>query len=201
MKKITVLVMFSLISMFWSCKSDDDSSGGSSGSGIVQVVDGVSLNLKSGTIEDYGEYSTGVYNFDIVLIDKNINNVNGQPVPDGNTFSGVYFELFTDNPNDLAEGVYTINDGFDYEANSIGWAELMTNVDIDNEESGSYRDIISATFTVLDDGNSYEFEFEGVLQTGEVITGNYSGSLLRLDYSDEEGRNIAGSKKRSFFSK
>lgn len=199
MKKLTFLLICSIVSVFWSCKSDDDSSDGNSGSGIVQIEDGITLNLKSGTIEDYGEYSTGLYNFDIVLVDTNINTVSGQPMPSNNPFNGVYFELFTDNPNDLAEGVYTINDGFEYEANSIGWAELMTNIDFDDEESGSYTDITSVTFTVLDNGNSYEFEFEGVLDTGETITGNYSGSLLKFDYSDVEGRKSMGSKKISVF--
>ena len=59
LKLFTLLLCVGLMS--YSCKNDDDGDS-SSGSGIVVYGD-TEIQLKTGIIMDYGEYSEGIYNF------------------------------------------------------------------------------------------------------------------------------------------
>lgn len=182
LKLLILLVSISLVS--FSCGSDDDGDGGStSGSGVLVYGD-TEYQLKSGVIEDYGEYSNGVYNFDISLVDSGLRVVDGETVPTNDTFSGVYFELFTSNSQDLVEGVYTFGNGIG--AGTYGSAEVI--IDAAFEDDYDAFDINSGTFTVLDDGSSYEFEFEGTVSNGTSFSGYYTGSLVSVDSSSDLGR-------------
>jgi len=179
--------------MSFSCDSDDDG-GSSSGSGTLTYGD-TEIQLKAGVIQDYGEYTDGVYNFDIVLIDSEITENDGYPYPVNDTFSGVYFELFTDNASDLEVGTY--NFGSD-EAYSYEYGEVYIQTTID--EYGFF--IYSGSFTVLDNGSSYEIEFEGTTSDGTAFSGSYTGSLTAYDYSSDFDRLSAPSTvKRNIFSK
>ncbi|SDG68288.1 hypothetical protein [Winogradskyella thalassocola] len=168
----------------FSCGSDDDGDGGStSGSGVLVYGD-TEYQLKSGVIEDYGEYSNGIYNFDISLVDSGLRIVDGEAVPTNDVFSGVYFELFTSNSQDLAEGVYTF--GNNIEGGAYSYAEIIIDATVDEDYDAF--EINSGTFTVLDDGSSYEFEFEGTVSNGASFSGYYTGSLVSVDYSSDLGR-------------
>ncbi|WP_178986207.1 hypothetical protein [Winogradskyella helgolandensis] len=181
LKLLILLVSISLVS--FSCGSDDDGDGGSStGSGILVYGD-TEYQLKAGVIEDYGGFE-GIYNFDISLVDSRLEVVDGEAVPTNDTFSGVYFELFTSNSSDLEEGVYSF--GNNVESGAYTYAEVI--IDAAYDDFYDEFEINSGSFTVLDDGSSYEFEFEGTVSNGTSFSGYYTGSLLSFDYSSDSGR-------------
>ncbi len=190
LKLLILLVSISLVS--FSCGSDDDNdSGSNSGSGVLVYGD-TEIQLKAGTIENYGEYSNGLYNFDIVLISSEISNTSGEPEAVDETFSGVYFELFTNNAADLAEGTYSFGDII--EINSYTYANVIIDSTLDNFNE---FEINSGTFTVLDDGSSYEFEFEGTVSNGTSFSGYYEGSLTSYDYSSELDRSATSDSRKT----
>ncbi|REG89152.1 hypothetical protein [Winogradskyella sediminis] len=182
LKLLFLLVSIGLVS--FSCGNDDDGDGGSNtGSGVL-IYGETEYQLKSGVIADYGEYFDGIYNFDISLVDSGLRTVNGETIPTNDTFSGVYFELYTSNSQDLEEGVYVF--GNNTEAGTYTYAEVIIDATFDDDYN--YFDINSGTFTVLDDGSSYEFEFEGTVSNGTSFSGYYTGSLVSVDYSSDLGR-------------
>ena len=185
LKLLFLLVSISLVS--FSCGSDDDGDGGTAGGSGVLVYGDTEYQLKSGVIADYGEYFDGVYNFDVSLVDSGIRIVDGETIPTNDTFSGVYFELFTSNSQDLEEGVYTFGNGI--EAGTYSSAEVIIETAFDEDYEAF--EINSGTFTVLDDGSSYEFEFEGTTYNGTSFSGYYTGSLVSVDYSSELSRSAA----------
>lgn len=181
--------------MSFSCGSDDD---GSSSSDNVLTFDGTEYQLKAGIIEDYGEYSDGVYNFDISLVSSEITILDDYASVEDDTFSGVYFELFTDNSEDLEPGTYSF--GSNVVANSYTYADVYIDSTVDTYTG---YDIVSGTFTVLDDGSTYEFEFEGTVDGGAAFSGYYRGTLEAIDSSDEFDRSATVStakrmKRKSF---
>ena len=193
LKLLFLLVSISLVS--FSCDSDDDG-GSASGSGVLVYGD-TEYQLKSGVIADYGESFDGLYNFDISLVDSGIRVVDGETIPTNDTFSGVYFELYTSNSQDLLEGVYAF--GNNTEAGAYTYAEVIIEAAYDDEYEAF--EINSGTFTVLDDGSSYEFEFEGTVSNGTSFSGYYTGSLVSVDYSSDFGRSATpnATKTRALF--
>lgn len=190
LKLLFLLVSIALVS--FSCGNDDDDGGSTNGGSGVLVFGDTEYQLKAGIIEDYGEYYDGVFNFDISLVSSTLTIIDGEAIPNDNTFSGVYFELFTTNSQDLAEGVYTF--GNNVEAGAYNYAEVIIDATIE-----SYNDfeINSGTFTVLDDGSSYEFEFEGTVSNGTSFSGYYEGALTEFDFSDDFDRSAAPISKKA----
>ena len=86
LKSLTVIMLFFLLV---SCGNDEDSNNQTAN---YFTFDGITYELKSGGIEDYGEVETGVYNFDITLITSEVNPGGGVPMPVDNIISGLYFE-------------------------------------------------------------------------------------------------------------
>lgn len=194
MKNLKLFVLLLSVGlMSYSCKNDDDG-GSSSGSGVVIYGD-TEIQLKSGVIMDYGEYMDGIYNFDITLVDTQVRTVDGYPFPTEDVFSGVYFELFTSNVSDLQVGTYNFGSA---DAGGYEYAEVYINATIEQDEGIS---INSGSFSVLDNGSSYELEFEGTTSDGTAFSGSFSGPLRAYDFSDEFGRPAeeGASKPRLFF--
>lgn len=175
----SLILLFTLSVMSFSCSDDDDNQNSNNN---FLIYGDTEVQLRDGIILNYGEYTPGVYNFDIVLIDSEINNLDGEPLPANDNFSGVEFELFTTNAEDLQVGVYTF--GTD-EANSYEYGVVFDNVSIESFD-GSY--INSGTFTVLDNGATYEFEFEGTVEDGTQFSGYFKGTLEAYDFSEEFDR-------------
>ncbi|WP_299102539.1 hypothetical protein [uncultured Winogradskyella sp.] len=183
LKQIILLLTVSVMS--FSCGSDDD--GNSNDNGVL-IYGGTEYQLKAGMIQDYGEYYDGLYNFDIYLVTSDIVESDGEPIPEDSEFSGVYFELFTSNPSDLAEGTYAFGDNV--EVNSYTYANLFIDSSIEDYNGIS---INSGTFTVLENGSTYEFSFQGTSTDGTSFSGSYTGSLGTYDYSDEFDRSANAS--------
>ena len=173
-KKITLICLVAITAI--ACNKDDD---GASNSKKGQLkFDGKSYNLKSGFLYNYGEIETGIYNYDVVLLTTEIVFEDGEPLaPADNIFSEVYFELYTDNSQELEEGVYNFSNTVDVNTFSE-FSEIAINVNFDTEE-GTYYEITSGTFEVLSN-NTYELSFEGNAE-GKSFSGNYKGSLKTYD--------------------
>lgn len=138
--------------------------------------------MKTGTIEDYGEFQSGVFNFDIVLFSSVVNSIGGEYIPEDQIFSGIYFELFTGNEDDLATGTYTKVNLANIGAQTFEYAEIAENVEFDNEdETGTFSDLISGSFSVISNGPEYEFEFSGVDDLGNNISGHFRGTLIPIN--------------------
>ncbi|MGS2725565.1 hypothetical protein ACU8DI_03070 [Psychroserpens sp. BH13MA-6] len=190
MKSLKLFVLLITVSMLsFSCGNDDDNQNSSSNKLIFGDTE---YQLRAGVIEDYGAYSEGIYNFDIVLLNSEINNVDGEFQPVNETFSGVYFELFTDNSENLAEGTYTFGDNID--VGTYVYAEVFINTTVDNY---SAIDITSGTFTVLDNGTTYEFVFEGTVDGGASFSGYYKGSLSSYDSQVVNGDKLFSSETKA----
>ena len=130
----------------------------------------------------------------ITLVDTDVTTVDGYPYPTEDVFSGVYFELFTSNASDLHVGTYDFGSA---DAGGYEYAEVYINATIEQDEGIT---INSGSFSVLDNGSSYELEFEGTTSDGTAFTGSFSGSLLAYDYSDEFDRpTVEGTTKHHMF--
>ena len=183
MKNLKLFVLLTMLSvMSFSCGSDDDNNDSNDNTDNVLVFGDTEYELKSGIIEDYGLYSDGVYNFDIILITSEITTEEGEPVPTDTVFSGVYFELFTDNQEDLEVGTYTF--GSD-DANAYEYGDIIINASVDSDDD-NFFEITSGTFTVLNNGSNYEFDFEGSVEGGTEFSGHYEGTLLAFDNTEDD---------------
>ncbi len=195
MKNLKLLVLLLTVSVFsFSCGDDDDGgSGGVSGDSVLVFGDD-EFQLRAGVIEDYGEYSDGIYNFDIILLDSPISEFDGEFFPTNQTFSGVYFELFTDNPLNLEVGTYTF--GNEVEVGSYEYADIYIESTLENF---NFFEITSGTFKVLDNGSTYELEFEGTTSDGTSFSGYYKGSLQEYDDSSDRNSTSNSRRKNGFF--
>lgn len=195
MKKVFLALSLALTVGFMSCSSDDDKGGASSESFLR--VNGTDYDLKSGVIVDYGEEGEGIFNFDVSLYTENFNASNPLNPFGGNSYTEVYFELFTTNPSTLATGDYSFS-------NSFGAANTFSFADVSLECSGSFFDVDcneelnvnGGTFTVNSTGNRFNVEFSVNLVGGGTAEGKYVGTLIAIDQSNDlmEGGNQ--SKKR-----
>ena len=69
MKKIYLFCLTIVTLTFSACSNDDDNNNNRQNQfANFLKIDDIEYELKTGTIEDYGEYQPGIYNFDIVLL-------------------------------------------------------------------------------------------------------------------------------------
>ena len=180
MKKHYLLIL-SIFTVFaiTSCSSDDDSGSNSNGTNVSSdsylEIEGESYQLKAGAIEDFGEGFNNTFNFDITLINSDVTIINGDFTPSGDSFSGIYFELWSENSSDLAEGTYSYNDTENAFTYTIG--EIFKDVSTETF-SGEYFEISSGELEVNKNGNNYEFTFTGTTFDGDNISMYYNGSLI-----------------------
>ena len=180
-----------------SCNKDDDNNDDTSSNFLK--VGSTEYQLKAGGIDNYGQVSTGVYNFDITLVTSTVTNVNGVILPQDEIFSGIYFELFTSNPNNLDVGVYQFSTSAN--VNTFSYGDVFIDASYnDMGENTTYYDITGGSLEVLDNGNTYRLEFEGTLDNGQSFSGSYRGSLVETDESFE-GRGVSTTTKNRAFLK
>jgi hypothetical protein len=167
-----------------ACSNDDDNNNGNPQNNVLRIAD-VEFELKAGVIEDFGLYEADLYNFDIVLINSNIIEVGGEPFPEEQFVTGIYFELFTNSEDDLTTGTYNLVDSDEISNQTFEFAEIVENVDVtSNEETGQYTELVSGTLEVLSNAPVYEFEFSGIDSSGRNISGYYKGDLSSLESVD-----------------
>ncbi|WMI69211.1 hypothetical protein [Mangrovimonas sp. YM274] len=165
------------------------------------VYDGEEYQLKNGYILNYGEMDVeGVYTFEIYLLDTNYEIMWGELIPENNVFSGLSFELFTENPAGLEPGTYNYT-SIESVPNTFDYGDMIINLNYEMDEEESFLEITSGTVTILENGTTYKLEFEGTTDEGLEFSGNYEGELEEFVYSDEFGRIAAGATKTKGFSR
>ncbi|MDT0295221.1 hypothetical protein ACFQ3R_03090 [Mesonia ostreae] len=193
MKKVKIFLVLAFVSLsIISCNKDDDNDSSSS-SNFLKVGDS-EYTLKAGVIEDYGSFSTGVYNFDVLLTTSKLTTIAGEVLPQDEIFSGIYFELFTANENNLEEGVYNFSTSG--EANTFEYGDIIIDATI-GESEPTYYEITGGSFEVLDNGNTYNLKFEGMMENGQSFSGAYRGSLTKI-VDTFEGKGTTSTKTRAF---
>lgn len=196
MKNLKTFLLLAFISLtIISCNKDDDGDSGSSSSNFLKVGN-KEYKLKAGSLEYYGEDLEGVSNFDVSLVTSNVTVVEGEIFPSDETFSAIYFELFTSNASNLEEGVYNFNTSG--AANTFEYADIIIDATLSDVEP-IYYEVSSGSFEVLDSGNNYNFKFQGKTADGQNFSGAYKGSLSKFDYS--AGGKATTSRKNKAFSK
>jgi len=159
------------------CNNDDDNNTTVQQNSFLKIGDN-EYELKAGLIEDYGLYEPGLYNFDITLISSNVVEVDGEPFPEDQIVNAIYFELFTDSQTDLSTGVYSLVDFQNIGNQTFELCEISENVDVNSvEETGTFTGLVSGTLEVVANGPEYEFQFSGVDNLGQDISGSYQGNL------------------------
>ena len=111
--------------------------------------------------------------------------VEGEYVPADNIFSAVYFEMWTDNANDLAIGEYTYSN--DASAGTYTGGEVSVNNNYEEGTEGDYYFINSGTVEILENEfGTYEIVFNCMSVNGVEVSGSFDGTLFTEDVS---GRN------------
>lgn len=202
MKKILPFTLALMLSLFmFNCGSDDDNSNNDNNetsTNFLKIGD-AEYELKDGIIEYWGDLGSGAKNFDVTLVDSELTNFEGEPFPENSVFTAIYFELFTNNSQDLSLGDYNYDED-SMESFTFDLADIMVEYDIETDE-GDFYEINSGTFKVMDNGNAYELEFSGATFGGTEFSGFYKGSLMKVDF-DQARLNVAsGDKERRFFNK
>ena len=138
--------------------------------------------MESGTLLNYGS-DGGIYNIDldiqspgIVVPDCSENSAVGQG-------QNIYFEMWTSEPDFLDSMTYSIVEGEFLEVGDITTSDYILNYDSDVQEN-NWTIISSGTVDVQKSGNNYTISWNLTGAFGEVITGNYSGTLMYCDVSD-----------------
>ena len=172
---LTVCVAISSI----SCDSDDDNGTEISDDSHL-TIDGICYELESGLNYDYGvSYEGGSYNFDVTLTDTDvITSEDGEQIPEDTVFNTVYFELWSDNADDLSTGTYSYEGTADSDAFTYTNGEIEINYDIENGDADSYHEIIAGDVVISENGSTYEISFEGITEDGSQVSLFYRGSLI-----------------------
>ncbi len=175
MKKIFYL-FFAVAMVLSSCGNDDDGGSDNGVKGKMQIGS-ENYNLKSGTIENYGESDDGTtYNFDIELYSEDINSIDDESSLTGLNISSVYFELWSENSSNLADGTYTYDDNYGQNAFTFTDSEITIDYSFFAED-GTYYEINSGEIEVSKNGSTYDITFEGTTSEGKDVSINYKGKL------------------------
>ena len=148
----------------------------------ILIVDGVEYQLESGTLLNYGGQQ-GLYNIDLDIYSPGIN------VPDCIEESAtglgqdIYFEMWTSESDYLDSITYSIVEDETESVGNITFSDYILDFDSDNNEQ-NFLEISSGTVDVQKSGNNYTISWNLTGAFGEVITGNYSGTLMYCDVSN-----------------
>ncbi|WP_053990426.1 hypothetical protein [Mangrovimonas sp. TPBH4] len=206
--RVSFLLAMALGLSVFNCGSnsdDNDNNNEPETATNVLVYDGEEYQLKSGFIYNYGEMDVeGVYTFNIYLLDTNYEMIGEELFPENNVFSGLSFELFTENPAGLEPGTYYYT-SIESVPNTFDYGDMVINLNYAMAEDFLDEDYIleitSGSFTILENGTAYKLEFEGTTDEGLEFSGNYEGELEEFEYSDEFGRMATGVTKTKGFVK
>ncbi|TQD40510.1 hypothetical protein [Haloflavibacter putidus] len=193
MKKTNQILLFFILSLsLIACSSNDDSTPTPtpepSSDNYLKIGENT-YDLKFGRLEYFEEYN-GVHSFDLELLNEGISSENGEPTTEN--LHGIIFEINTSTPADINTGTYTAStDYIDY---SFNGATTVENYNIDTEE-GHYRGINSGELEVLQNGNVYEFSFEGSTTNDIPVSLYYKGGLICPDLEKTSNSSIKFHKK------
>lgn len=180
LKPIFVLLMACIL--ITSCSNDDDDTDVQSYIAFGET----SYDLSKGIIVNYGEYTEGIYEYDMEFFtsgfeftyddDDNLDGISGEG-------QAIFFAIFSDGSEYPAVGEYTYS--LTGEAGTFIYGQAYSYANTDEDEY-IYSVISSGTVTVTESGNNYKISFDLKDVDGVSITGYYSESMTYMDYSDYE---------------
>jgi len=131
--------------------------------------------IEKGRMITYGSVTTGVYNIDLELYSSEVN-----PVSDTGTGNMIYFEMFTNNNTSLAAGEYTFTQT---EANyTFDIAKFYINFNFGSWSGTSFY-VHEGTVNIKKSGTTFTIDIDCTDDQGNVIKGNYEGTLSFTDAS------------------
>lgn len=194
-QSLKILLGFLLVgSMLVSCEKKDDNDNGSESKTNYFMVGSDEYTLSAGVLENYGEatdtdWEYDGYNIDLTLVS---NGISVSLDSDGfieaaGTGHLLYFEMFTTGAEQLDNGEFV------YDENSLAiktfdYADYALNYNVDSEdesEEEKWVEIVSGKVTVNKTGANYSIDIDCKDDSGKVIKGNYTGTLLYSDVSDD----------------
>ncbi|MGO1752189.1 MAG: hypothetical protein ACTHYV_06830 [Psychroflexus sp.] len=191
MKKLNTIVLLLFIGTFFmSCSSDDDA--GSVTENYFEV-DGTRYEFKDGMIINFRTYA-GNSNFDISLTTSDIQLIEGEPMPQDDVISGVYFEIFTVESNKIPTGTYTYALGDENAGTFSDYSELVINGSYSNNDAELVTPFNSGMIEVLQNGPVYELNFDVTTIEGKKVTGYFKGNLYEIDDSASKPGNSTSKK-------
>ena len=151
--------------MFPACGNDDgDDNTGETPSNVV---------YSGGAIFDYGEYTPGLYNYDILLYSSGVNLENGT-----GTGNLIEFELWSTSPIGLPTGTYTFANS--PQNNRFTYGNIYTNFNL-RTETGSEVEIVGGSVTITSSGGSTTVSWNVTTENGRTVTGSFTGALPVID--------------------
>lgn len=170
------------ITLLSSCASDDnnddsDSNGDPDVNNNIFSIGQVETTIGSAFIRNFEEQSSGVYDWDIILVSNDVIIDTDVSFFDASGFGSViYIDLLSDNPNGVTPGTYNLNQNA--AAFSIDGIEAIPNKNFDD---GVVENdvLIGETGTLLVEGTANDIMLTLSVTSfdGTVITASYSGSL------------------------
>lgn len=157
-------------------------------------VNGSTYDLSQGLIEYYGETSVGSFNHDIVLLSEGINVITQDGEIVGATGIGelVYFELFTADATNIADGQYVYSDT--YAPGTFDYSHIMIGFNITTEDIDSYYEIAGGHINIASAGPITSVTMNLQTVDGYTVLGSFSGEMPRYDASFDK----KGSKTKAF---
>lgn len=182
MKKVLSLLILSVA--FVACSDDDDGGGGNNNPEVegYLVVGNNEYDLKSGTLENLGSFEGSIFDFVLNLYSSNL-TIGNPPTFEDDVISGVSMDLYVNSPFNLVEDDYEKVAFDEISGNTFQALDLIINFDIENE-TGTTKQIVEGTFTVLNVDSTYELEFTGTDNEGENVTFYYKGELEQIDSTE-----------------
>lgn len=183
MKKATniILATFILSILFMvGCKKDSDSPS------YKMNYDGTDYSLSQGFLENFGKWTDEMdYNMGIVLLSSGftVHEANGELDSLSGIGHGITFDLYTTSSNKIDIGVYTYESNDTGQAGTFGYGDGVINYNSATED-GTEFDIAAGKLTIVQNGDTYELNFECTADNGKHVTGYFKGSLKYFDMSD-----------------
>jgi hypothetical protein len=181
--KITFIV-FLFAAFFAGCKKDKDSP-----SNYLQASD-TTVKLSHGTLEDYKDPSAVGYWLGIGLLTSGI-TLDAEGYWD-NAGSGIYFSIHSDSATSFPTGTYTFDDSEDPPTFTFDYADFCMKWTTDYENN-VWVSLVSGTLKIVKNGDNYKITFNGVDENGDVVRGNYTGTLEYWDW----GKKAAAAERKA----
>ncbi|WP_127845873.1 hypothetical protein [Psychroflexus aestuariivivens] len=184
MKKVLSLLILSIA--FIACSDDDDNAGENNNPAIEAEgyleIGNDEYNLKAGTLENLGSYEGSIFDFVLNLYSSNL--ITGNPITlEDDVVTAISMDLYVNSPFDLVETDYEKVSFDEISGNTFQAADIVLNFDVENE-TGTTRQIVEGTLTVVSVDPTYELEFTGTDNEGENVTFYYKGELEQIDSTE-----------------
>jgi|SaaInlStandDraft_1057018.scaffolds.fasta_scaffold87986_2 hypothetical protein len=153
----------------------------------VLIVDGVEYPLESGTLLNYGGQQ-GLYNIVLDIYSPGVvvqDCIENSAIGQGHD---IYFEIWTSQSDYLDSMTYNIVEDESESVGNITFSDYILDYNSDIDEQ-NWLEISLGTVDVLKSGDNYTISWNLTGELGEVITGNYSGTLMYCDISNNEPLN------------